>query len=61
MEIQAQVVASIVVLVSLICLSALLRRAGVVAEEDGALLSKLVFATAVASAVSIVSIFSLLV
>jgi len=42
MEIQARVILSIVVLISLICLSALLRWLGLVKEEDGMLLSKLV-------------------
>ncbi len=42
MEIQSRVIASIVVLVGLICLATLLRRIGVVKEEHGALLSKLV-------------------
>ena len=42
MEIQARVILSIIVLISLICLSALLRWLGLVKEEDGALLSKLV-------------------
>jgi predicted permease len=42
MGIQAKVIASIVVLLSTICLAMLLRRVGLVKEEDGALLSRLV-------------------
>ena len=42
MDIQAHVIASIVVLLSMICLAVLLRRVGLVNEKDGALLSRLV-------------------